>query len=582
MVEPGVQGEEVDTDPAPVVEEISQAKARLGVSTFALLYLGGWGLLHRAVPGLALGVVFFYFLFSCAWLWWVIREPRPMPWRRVLVIFGDLGINSFFLYKMGPIGTFFYPMYLWIIVGNGLRFGPRYLSIAMVVGVSFFVPVLWWTPYWQANRVAGFGLLAGLVILPLFYRALLRRLHAANHRLEEEVARAEAASRAKSQFLANMSHELRTPMTGILGVSELLGRSSLEVGQARHLGLIQDSARSLLTLIDDLLDFSRIESGRVELHIEPFSPRRLVDDVLELLRPRAPALQLRLDLDPALAEAYLGDAARLRQILFNLVGNAIKFTTEGEVRVTLRVAEVLADGRHHLRLEVHDTGVGIPEGELERIFDKFEQVETRRGRRYGGTGLGLAISRHLVRRMGGEIDVESQVGLGTTFRVGLDLAVAEADHLAELGETTRAPASTDRSGDEGSYPGLRALVVDDNPVNLLVTSEYLKVLEVEPVMVEDGPSALDQVADEAFDLVFMDVQLPGMDGLETTRRIRVAEPVDRHLPIVALTANVAPEDHRACLDAGMDLTVHKPMAIADLRAAMEDLRSRGLLQTAAR
>ena len=183
---------------------------------------------------------------------------------------------------------------------------------------------------------------------------------------------------------------------------------------------------------------------------------------------------------------------------------------------------------------------------------------------------------------GGEIDVESQVGLGTTFRVGLDLAVAEADHLAELGETTRAPASTDRSGDEGSYPGLRALVVDDNPVNLLVTSEYLKVLEVEPVMVEDGPSALDQVADEAFDLVFMDVQLPGMDGLETTRRIRVAEPVDRHLPIVALTANVAPEDHRACLDAGMDLTVHKPMAIADLRAAMEDLRSRGLLQTAAR
>ncbi len=587
MEEPGAKDKGVDrepADPAPVVEEISQAKARLGVSAFALLYLAGWALFHRTVPNIAMGVVSFYLFFSGVWLWWVIRDPRPMPWRRITVIFGDLGINSFFLYKMGPIGTFFYPMYLWIIVGNGLRFGPRYLSIAMAVGVSFFVPVLWWTPYWRANRVAGLGLLAGLVILPLFYRALLRRLHAAKRRLEEEIERAEAASLAKSEFLANMSHELRTPMTGILGVSELLGRSSLQEGQNRQLALIQDSARSLLTLIDDLLDFSRIESGRVELHIEPFSPRRLVTDVLELLRPRAPGLQLRLDLDPALSDAYLCDATRLRQILFNLVGNAIKFTAEGEVRVTLKVAELLADGRHRLCLEVRDTGVGIPEGELERIFDKFEQVETRRDRRYGGTGLGLAISRHLVRRMGGEIDVESQVGHGTSFRVTLDLAVApdgagaEGSEGAALASRSQGPASN-----EVSFPGLRALVVDDNPVNLLVTSEYLKVLDVEPVVVEDGASALELVAtDETFDLVFMDIQLPGMDGLETTRRIRVAEPDDRHLPIVALTANVAPEDRRACLDAGMDLTVHKPMAIADLRAAMEDLQSRGLLQVAAR
>jgi len=199
-----------------------------------------------------------------------------VAWRRWVVIVGDLGINTFFMHVLQAKGAFFYPMYLWIVVGNGMRFGPRYLLAAMVVAVAYFGPMLWWSDYWRANAVAGSGLLAGLVVLPMFYLTLIKHLHAANARLTEEVERSQAAVHAKTQFLANMSHELRTPMSGVIGVSELLSKTSLSGLQQEYVDLVRRSANALLGVIDDVLELSRIEAGKVRLASEPFDLRSII------------------------------------------------------------------------------------------------------------------------------------------------------------------------------------------------------------------------------------------------------------------------------------------------------------------
>ena len=421
-----------------LAEELSQAKARLGVCCFALVYMGVWTLTAEPVATLTVMAVGLYGVISLAWLVWIRRTHHGVRWRRHLIILGDLGINTFFMHSLQEKGAFFYPMYLWIIVGNGMRFGARPLLVAMGVGVAYFAPMLYWSPYWRANAVAGSGLLAGLVILPLFYLSLIRRLHETNSRLAQEVERSGLAERAKAQFLANMSHELRTPMTGVLGVVELLEGTDPTPKQTEYLDLIGRSGRSLLTIIDDILDLSRVEAGRVELVDEVVDLRAMTHEVLDLLRPSADAKGLELSLlCPAdLPHRFRGDPTRLRQILFNLVGNAIKFTQEGKIEVEI-AHDLPLQGMIHFRL--HDTGVGIPPEKLEHIFEKFGQAESQADRRFGGSGLGLTISRQLARAMGGDIAVSSRVGEGTTFECSLPLphhpSASQLDRGEEPGGT---------------------------------------------------------------------------------------------------------------------------------------------------
>ncbi len=392
--------------------------------------------------------------------------------------------------------------------------------------------------------------------------------------VEFELARlkeaAESASEAKSRFLAAMSHEIRTPLNAVLGMNGLLLASPLNAQQRRQAELIRSSGQSLLALLNDLLDLSKIEAGRMALEIVDFALRETVSEVIGLLEVRAQDKHLRLLLSspPDLPARVSGDPSRLRQVLFNLVGNALKFTDAGQVEVRLSHRR-LADGRIELSIAVEDTGVGIAPEVLPLLFEPFAQADSSVARRYGGTGLGLAITRQIAELMGGGVDASSVPGQGSVFTARLLLA-DPIDPMAHAATPlTPAPPALPALPDVRSSTPRRILVAEDNQVNQILIQAMLDRLGHVSEVVADGAQALRQVQSAPCDLVLMDVQMPLMDGLSAARAIRaLPAPVGR-LPIIAMTANAQPEDRQACLAAGMNDHVTKPLDIQVLAQAID-------------
>ena len=378
--------------------------------------------------------------------------------------------------------------------------------------------------------------------------------------LRTAVAAAEAASRAKSEFLAHVSHEIRTPMNGILGMVELALRDDPAPRHRERLTVIQDSARSLLAVINDLLDVAKIEAGKLELTPVPFDLRAELRRTIEVLRPRAEqqGLGLRLEVAAAAPALLVGDPDRLRQVLVNLIGNAIKFTEHGEVAVEVAAADL--GERVRLRFVVRDTGIGIPPDRLAAIFAPFEQADPSTTRRFGGTGLGLTIASRLVRLMGGAITVDSAVGVGSTFAFEAEFAGAS--------EPRAEPAAPGPPRVDASRP-LQILLAEDNRINQLVAAEMLQRAGHQVTVVGDGAAAVAAVGQLRFDVVLMDVQMPGMDGWEATAAIRAhADPGVRRLPVIAMTARATEADRARSLEGGMDAFLTKPLQLADLEAAL--------------
>ncbi|HLK23596.1 MAG TPA: ATP-binding protein [Caulobacteraceae bacterium] len=376
-------------------------------------------------------------------------------------------------------------------------------------------------------------------------------------RLRAERLRAEAANRSKSEFLANMSHEIRTPLNGVVGVAEMLAQAGLPQREREMVEIIKSSGQSLERLLSDVLDLARVEAGKLTIERAPFHAGDLVRAVAGLARLRADEKSLKLDVEvaPALEGWFIGDATRVRQILTNLVSNAVKFTSEGSVTID---AETLVDGR--LRFSVSDTGVGFDATARDRVFGRFQQADGSITRRFGGTGLGLAISRQLALLMGGEIDCWSAPGEGARFWFVAPFERAAAPAAAEQGSADL--GAPDRA--------LKVLVADDHATNQTVIRLMLDQFGVETTVVENGAEALASLGREAFDLVFMDMQMPVMDGLEATRRIREAERAEGRprTPIVMLTANALPEQIEAGRRAGADAHLAKPVTAASLAAAL--------------
>ena len=396
------------------------------------------------------------------------------------------------------------------------------------------------------------------------------KAEAATRDLQESLAKAEAANIAKGDFLANMSHELRTPMNGVLGMAHLLAETDLDAEQREFVSTINSSGENLLMLLNDILDFSKIEAGALVLENIAFGFGDTLNKTANLLRSQAEKknIDLLVNVDPDVPDYLWGDPGRLRQIITNLVGNAIKFTERGHVRIKASVQE--HNNCERIYVTVEDTGMGIAQHKLSEIFDKFTQADASVTRKYGGTGLGLAITKQLVQLMGGEIGVESAEGKGSTFWFALPCNVAEPSDLVTTIERLRSLSNSDMP--KMPIGEAHVLLVDDYPVNQVFAEKLLRKFGFRSIdTAQDGLEAMQKINSTRYDMIFMDCQMPKMDGYITTQEIRVHESCGTdHVPIIAMTANAMVGDREKCLNAGMDDYLSKPLRAEHVRKILQD------------
>jgi signal transduction histidine kinase len=505
-----------------------------------------WGLnyiIATTVTGLGWGL--------STWLFPTLDSFGPLGVAHVLVLAGLITGSSRLLLPMRK-GSIAY------LLAVMVPLAARFLSEGTLVGISLGICVVIFIIYMCSAMLHSHRTLSEAMVLRFEREAIAAELTAKNAEhesreveLREAREKAESASRAKGEFLATISHEIRTPMNGVLGMLRVVRDTQLSHEQRSYLKTASDSAEALLLLLNDVLDFSKIEAGRLELEHAPFPPATAARAVSDLMvaRARDKGLQFDLELGENLPGAIIGDATRIRQILVNLIGNAIKFTERGRVELAVACVERKPD-RAVMHFTVTDTGIGIDSAALDRLFKPFTQADTSMSRRYGGTGLGLAISMRLAQAMGGALQVQSKLNQGSTFRLIVPCRLPEASVAApRLEEAPRFVTPSLRG---------RVLVVEDDSVNQQVIDLFLKKMNLTPTFAGDGEIAITRATTNEFDIVLMDCQLPGIDGMEATRRIR-QKIGDKPLPIVALTANASTHVREACLAAGMNDFLSKPV-----------------------
>jgi signal transduction histidine kinase/ActR/RegA family two-component response regulator len=488
-------------------------------------------------------------LYSTASLWYgpvLVFILVTIGYRSALVWVLGIALHSFLLFWLPRHG---------IVLPDFQNHAVRDITMMIAIPASLIVTVTMLYGFFQAHRHA-------IESLDLQARTLFQQAT----ELREAKEQAEAAMRARGEFIAIVSHEIRTPMNGILGVAQLLNGTPLNASQITYLQALNQSAEGLLAILNDILDFSKIEAGKMEIQVQTFALRALCNETIGLFNAIAKikGIRLSLEIQPSLTDFFLGDPVRISQVLNNLVGNAIKFTEVGDVTLTVSKHESETD---ELNFSIQDSGIGMSESTLAKLFKPYTQADSSFSRKFGGTGLGLAICQRLTEMMGGKISAESTLDQGSRFSIQLPLPEANPDFSVTARNVDDAEGALQFIG-----ANRKILLVEDNTVNRMVAVKMLEKFGVQIEVAKDGQEAVEKWKAGHFDLIFMDCQMPEMDGYEATRTIRIYErerdPNER-IPIIALTAHAMEEDQQRCMDAGMDAYLTKPVKAQVLKKSLE-------------
>lgn len=536
----------------------------VGCSLIYTLFLAAAGKLADGFYNPVILLGYFYIGLSFAIIWRTHAQPDGVHWRHTLFMFLDVMLVNVALYVLEEYGVPFFSVYLWLTVGNGFRYGYKELILCAVMSLAGFLVIIATTAFWREEVLFSVTGIILLSVIPLYVSFMLKRL-------QREKERAEIANREKSRFLANISHEIRTPLNALVGFSSLLGNPDDISRQSRYIEGIQDAAKSLLALVNGVLDFSRIESGVVTLENTQVNLKQISDSLYRMFSIQAEkkgnAIVCRIE--PDVPPVILCDANRLRQILINLLGNANKFTNNGHIQLTVKKA-VAQQGQHVIRFDIQDTGVGISEDFQGYIFERFRQADDSAQRQHGGTGLGTAIARHLVELMGGEIGLESRLGRGSRFWFTLPCILPpDADRVPEGSCSVLATAPPLLL--DGRQ--IRVLVAEDSEMNRHVYRGMLGLLGIEASYADSGPVALHKLKTESPDVMILDIQMPGMSGQEVIRKYHESTDAAARVPIIIVTGDATADIQDECEQLGARSFLTKPVELDRLRHVIAGLAS---------
>ena len=562
--------------------ELEQAVIRIP-AVFVLVGLIAFSYLNRPASHemiIAYVLVFVYALLSAILLAAILNNKFNPIYRRLAGAWFDIGGASAFMALTSDVGVMLVAFDLWAIFGNGFRFGSKYLYHAQVISIIGFLIATQLSPYWLTHQTIGYSLVVMLAVLPLYVAKLIDRMHQAKHKEEVERQKATQASLAKTQFVANMSHEIRTPLNGIIGISTLFKTTPLNADQRDLLKTLDSSSKLLLSLLNNVLDFTKIEERKFTVENVAFSPAEAVYDSLEIFRTQANSKGVQLGASVSNTLGTLrGDAFVLRQVLANLLGNAVKFTQDGSVTISATLLQENAD-ESTVRFEVIDTGVGIPSDKQSKIFDSFTQADSSTTRKFGGSGLGLTIAKHMVEEMGGSLNFHSTEGVGSRF--WFDLILEKASEFTIVADNSKIeparnsattavvqPLSKEQDSIQMNANPLEILVCEDESTNQKIITRLLSLPGHHIEVVANGDDMLDMLEHKKFDLVITDLNMAGMSGTDALKQYRFMQPTDKNTRFILFTADATTTAREAATDAGFDAFLSKPIDAATLFNTIE-------------